>query len=230
MCRSAADGGRRCSGTSCGAASARLRQRACRARRGLAAACAAGDPADIAAAEAKYIAATGDTPPGPAAPTPPTPEKTMPTPEPTTPDRKPQPAKADTTEQRIRDVYKSLAEKEQDWIRLARIREALGDDVDQAEVTRVLTNMIRGGEVHLAPDSNRKVLTQADHDAAIPMGGEDKNLLCIEPPSIDGAADHVRDIGPTNATDEELTNALNAPECRSAFREEIRAEQRRRSK
>lgn len=228
MCRSAAEGGRRCSG-SCGAASARQRQQRSRARRALEAAQAAGDPDAIAQAEAKYTAVTGHTPPAPTAGTdsgsitgeltmPPTPhEPTEAQPTPAAPPK--------STEQRVRDVYKALSVKKQDWIRLARIREALGDDVDQAEVTRVLKTMIRGGTVHLAPDSNRKVLTQADHDAAVQMSGEAYHLLAIEPA---GAADHVRDIGLTNATDEELEEATYASECGDAFYDEIRAEMRRR--
>lgn len=138
------------------------------------------------------------------------------------------PAEPASTEDRIREVWQSLAVKDGDWIRISRIRDALGKDVDQNEVTRVLTEMMRRGEgVHLVPDSNRKVLTQADHDGAVVVGGEAKHLLAIEP-DYDAAAGHVRDVGVGNATDQELANGLNASEITDAFYDEIRAEQRRR--
>ncbi|MFI5558969.1 hypothetical protein ACIA2T_06785 [Amycolatopsis japonica] len=232
MCRSVAEGGRRCSGSSCGAAAARRRQQRCRARKGLTAAYVGGDPRQIAAAEAKYAAVIGDKPPAPAAAS--TPEKPMSKPdkpEPTTPKTstpKPDATKTGSTEDRIRAAWKSLAKQQGDWIRIARIREAVGGDVTHDEITQVLTAMMRRGGVHLAPDSNRKVLTEDDHKSAVNLGGEDKHLVAIEPPCIPGAADHVRAIGPANATDDELENGLNAPEVTGELYGEIRAEQRKR--
>jgi hypothetical protein len=79
----------------------------------------------------------------------------------------------------IRAVYLDLSVKPQDWIRLARIRPRL-NGADKGEVDEVLLKMVRTGKVHLAPDSNRKVLTDADRAAAIRIGSEDKHLLAIE--------------------------------------------------
>jgi hypothetical protein len=41
--------------------------------------------------------------------------------------------------------------------------------------------LARTGEVHLAPDSNRKVLKAVDHESAIRLGSEDKHLIAIDP-------------------------------------------------
>jgi hypothetical protein len=79
----------------------------------------------------------------------------------------------------IRAAYRDLSAKPQDWVRLAKLRPRL-DGADRDEVDKVLLAMIRTGLVHLAPDSNRKALTDADHDAAIRIGGQDKHLLAIE--------------------------------------------------
>lgn len=65
----------------------------------------------------------------------------------------------DATQTQITAAYLDLAKTDADWVRLA---------------------MIRTGMVHLAPDSNRKVLTDADHAAALRIGSEDKHLLAIE--------------------------------------------------
>jgi hypothetical protein len=79
----------------------------------------------------------------------------------------------------IRAVYLDLSVKPQDWIRLARIRPKL-NGADKSEVDDVLLKMMKTGTVHLAPDSNRKVLTDADHAAAVRIGGEDLHLMAIE--------------------------------------------------
>lgn len=79
----------------------------------------------------------------------------------------------------IREAYHDLSEGPLDWIRLARIRPRL-DGAGKGEVDEVLLEMIKTGTVHLAPDSNRKVLTEDDHAAAVRVGGEDKHLLAIE--------------------------------------------------
>ena len=82
-------------------------------------------------------------------------------------------------EELIRDVYQNLSVKRQDWVRLARIRPEIAS-VDREDIDGVLLKMIKSGRVHLAPDSNRKVLTVADHEAAIRIGGEENHLLAIE--------------------------------------------------
>ncbi|RJQ78405.1 hypothetical protein [Amycolatopsis panacis] len=79
----------------------------------------------------------------------------------------------------IRGVYAELTVGVQDWIRLARLRPKL-NGAGKDEVDAVLVKMAKTGTVHLAPDSNRKVLTDADHDAAVRVGGEDKHLIVIE--------------------------------------------------
>jgi hypothetical protein len=79
----------------------------------------------------------------------------------------------------IRAVYRDLSVGSLDWIRLARIRPRL-NGADKSEVDDVLLKMMKTGTVHLVPDSNRKVLTEDDHAAAIRIGGEDLHLLAIE--------------------------------------------------
>jgi Mn-dependent DtxR family transcriptional regulator len=81
-------------------------------------------------------------------------------------------------EQAILTVYQALARRSGAWIRLADLRARLSGDHD--EITATLIKMTRTGYVHLAPDSNRRGLTDADHDAAIRIGREDKHLLAIE--------------------------------------------------
>jgi len=79
----------------------------------------------------------------------------------------------------IRAAYQELSVKQQDWVRLAKLRPKL-NGADKDEVDQVLLGMTKTGLVHLAPDSNRKVLTDADHAAAIRIGKEDKHLVAIE--------------------------------------------------
>jgi hypothetical protein len=111
------------------------------------------------------------------------PEERRPDPEPPT-EQEPAGPDRDTAgglESTIRDAYAELSTKPQDWVRLSTLREKLGNP-DKAEMDAILLAMIRTGRVHLAPDSDRKTLTDADHAAAFRIGREDKHLIAIEPP------------------------------------------------
>ena len=79
----------------------------------------------------------------------------------------------------IRSVYEDLAVEPQDWIRLARIRPRL-NGAEKGEVDDVLVKMMKTGTVHLAPESNTKVLTPEDHAAAVRVGSEDLHLVAME--------------------------------------------------
>ena len=79
----------------------------------------------------------------------------------------------------IRAAYLELSVKPQDWVRLAKLRPRL-NGAEKDEVDAVLLEMVKTGTVHLAPDSNRKVLTDADHAAAVRVAGEDNHLVAIE--------------------------------------------------
>jgi hypothetical protein len=85
----------------------------------------------------------------------------------------------DDLESVIRAAYLELSVKPQDWVRLAKLRPKL-NGADKDEVDAVLLEMVKTGTVHLAPDSNRKVLTEDDHAAALRIAGEDNHLVAIE--------------------------------------------------
>ncbi|WP_326945770.1 DNA-binding protein [Amycolatopsis sp. NBC_01307] len=238
MCRSSAEGGRRCSGRSCGAADARARQARSRARRGLDAAWAAGDPDQVAAAEAKYTAVTGTPPPAPnvvgtfagqlpATPEPTAPEKPMPKPEPQPSKPEPADAPSGSTEDRVRDAVAKLA-AQGEWVGIIDVRKALGD-VDHDEVSRALKELARTNpNVHLVPEDNRKALTSEDHAAAVDYSGESQHLIAIEQPRDTSAKDRVQTAGVGNATDDDLAQVLRDPLTPSRTYDEIRAEQKRR--
>jgi len=105
-----------------------------------------------------------------------------------TPERDNAPRNQAELESRIAAAWQHLASQPQEWIRMARIR-ALLDNPDQGLLRQTLITMIRTGTVHLAPDSNRKVLTDADHAAAIDIGGEPKHLLTFEADYFDDSHD-----------------------------------------
>jgi hypothetical protein len=79
----------------------------------------------------------------------------------------------------IRRVYEELSGKPQEWVRLAQLRPKL-NGAAKAEVDQTLLGMMKDGFVHLAPDSDRRGLTDADHAAAIRIGKEDKHFVAIE--------------------------------------------------
>lgn len=80
-------------------------------------------------------------------------------------------------ERKIQQVYTELARNPGSWVGLADLRDRLGVDVPRAEVDRVLKQMSRERRVTIAPESNRKVLDERDHAAALRIGGEEQHLL-----------------------------------------------------
>src|SRR5262245_1195111 len=82
---------------------------------------------------------------------------------------------ANGLESHIRDAYQKLAREPREFVRLADLRAELREEVDA-----LLKKMSRDRRVYLEPDENRKMLTDADHTAAIRIGGEDNHLIAIE--------------------------------------------------
>lgn len=81
-------------------------------------------------------------------------------------------------EKRIKVAYHKLAGSTRDWVGLVDLRPMLGN-VATKDVDKVLRDLSRTGRVSLVPESNRKALGVADHEAAIRIGGEDNHLISI---------------------------------------------------
>jgi hypothetical protein len=79
----------------------------------------------------------------------------------------------------IRKAYGVLAAAPGDWVSLADLRPRLGD-VDKNAVDRALTKMIEeSSDVNLVPESNQKALTDAQRQAAVRIGDQNKHLISI---------------------------------------------------
>lgn len=66
------------------------------------------------------------------------------------------------------------------WTALADLRPTL----DMRGLSRqtqddTLKALSRAGRIHIVPGDNRKALTQADHDAAVVIGGEPNHLVAL---------------------------------------------------
>lgn len=83
-------------------------------------------------------------------------------------------------ENKVREAYESLVREPGDWAGIVDVRNRLGEQFDRAEVDRVLKDMNRRGVVVIAPESNRKALTEEDHAAALRLGGEDNHLIMFQ--------------------------------------------------
>jgi hypothetical protein len=64
-----------------------------------------------------------------------------------------------------------------DYIRIARIH-ALTSEHPQ-DITAALIDLYKDGHVDLSPESNTKVLTNADHAAAVAWGSEPLHLVAF---------------------------------------------------
>lgn len=89
------------------------------------------------------------------------------------------PCRSGSLEDRIRSAYRELAKESRGWVGLKELRPKLGG-ASASEVDALLKKLSGTGKVHLVPDDNRKALTEADHEAAIRIGGEDNHLISIE--------------------------------------------------
>lgn len=81
-------------------------------------------------------------------------------------------------ETRIRKAYAQLARKPGAWVSLTKLRPLLGE-VDRAAVDETLRRMNRLPDVNLVPESNQKVLSTQDREAAVLIGDQDKHLISI---------------------------------------------------
>ncbi|WP_109634677.1 hypothetical protein [Lentzea atacamensis] len=81
-------------------------------------------------------------------------------------------------DRRVRAAYTKLAPEPRAWVGLAALRSALNGE-PRGEVDKALHRLNRAADVNIIPESNQKVLTQDDHEAAIRIGGEDRHLIAI---------------------------------------------------
>jgi hypothetical protein len=81
-------------------------------------------------------------------------------------------------EGRIRAAYRQLAREPRDWVRLAELRPLVG--AAREEVDTALRQLNRSHRASIIPEQNQRVLTPADEDAAVRIGGENKHLISIE--------------------------------------------------
>jgi hypothetical protein len=81
--------------------------------------------------------------------------------------------------ERIRIAYRQLVKEPRGWVGLGDLRSRL-DGASAAEVDAALKELSSSGKAHLVPEENRKALTDADHQAAIRVGGQDNHLISIE--------------------------------------------------
>jgi hypothetical protein len=79
---------------------------------------------------------------------------------------------------RVRDAYGHLASGPGVYVGLVELRQELAD-VGRDELDDTLRSLERETDVGIVPESNQKVLTTADRDAALWIGGEHKHYLVI---------------------------------------------------
>ena len=80
---------------------------------------------------------------------------------------------------RARDAYNQLAKKPGDWVSVKRIRDKMGKDLPRRKVDEAFRSMNNQPDVGFVPEANQKTLTQADRDAAVNIGDQDKHLMSI---------------------------------------------------
>jgi hypothetical protein len=87
------------------------------------------------------------------------------------------PAKADLRP-RIISAYDALAEHAAAWVNLRRLRPFFAD-VPRRDLDEALRSLGQQDDVNIAPESNRRLLTAADREAALLISGQENHLLAI---------------------------------------------------
>lgn len=85
---------------------------------------------------------------------------------------------AEDVEYQVRAAYVNLAAHRGGWVDLVRLRDAL-PNVSKHELDAALTRMYRLPDVSLVPQENQRILTQADREAAVNIGDQDKHRIMI---------------------------------------------------
>jgi hypothetical protein len=81
-------------------------------------------------------------------------------------------------ETRIRKTYAEMAPRSGDYVMLDDLRRALSG-ATKTSVDQALRELDRAPDIHLAPESNQKVLTASQRAAAIRIGRQDMHLIAI---------------------------------------------------
>lgn len=81
--------------------------------------------------------------------------------------------------ERVHAAYAELSARPGAWVGLARLRDQL-DDLPRTDLDAILSELYRAGAISLIPEENQKVLTPADHSAALEVGNQAKHLISIE--------------------------------------------------
>lgn len=79
----------------------------------------------------------------------------------------------------VHRAYRELVGETTDWVPLRRLREHLGE-TDRKQVDQALVGLLDSHAIRLIPETNQKMLTQADHEAAVWIGGQYRHLIAIE--------------------------------------------------
>lgn len=85
-----------------------------------------------------------------------------------------------TSEQQVRDVYAWYVGQTGRTVSLRHIRESL-PEIGREDLDKVLDEMSLLPDVSLLPEPNRKALSEADREAAVMIGGQDRHGIAIEP-------------------------------------------------
>ena len=89
------------------------------------------------------------------------------------------PEPAASLRDRIRQAYRNLASRPWDWVELRDLRAQLGD-WPRREVDLELVRMFREKDVNLTLHEDLRRLTEADRDAALRVGVDDRHLISME--------------------------------------------------
>ncbi|MEN0067878.1 MAG: hypothetical protein AAGA48_37460 [Myxococcota bacterium] len=86
--------------------------------------------------------------------------------------------RAHDLEAQVRQVYGALADRPGALVKLADLREQLGE-VSRADLDTELTRLVRAREILLEPEDDGRDIAERDQAAALPLGGQQNHWIAV---------------------------------------------------
>jgi len=84
-----------------------------------------------------------------------------------------------TIEEKIIAAYNQIVREPRDWVKLADLRDQVGESINRHEMDAAMIRMHREQRAILIPESNQKVLQDRDRWSAVEIGEQMKHLISI---------------------------------------------------
>lgn len=81
---------------------------------------------------------------------------------------------------KITEAYRTIADQPGAWVKLADLRDQVGESINRHAMDQALIRMSRRPEVAIVPESVQRSLTPMDRECAVVIGAQARHLISID--------------------------------------------------